>query len=469
MKYVQINSFYNGSTGTIMRNLHKELQEQGHDSYIFWGRRHETISDHEACCASKSGVYVHGVLSRLTDRAGFYSKRDTRRLLKKLDEIDPDVVHLHNIHGYYINVEMLFEWLARHRCQVKWTLHDCWAFTGHCAHFTFVKCAQWQSHCARVEPCRQLSTYPKTYLMHSCARNFADKKRLFNLVPTERMEIIAPSYWLSDLVGQSFLSKYSVTVKHNEIDRSVFRPTPSDFRKRYGLENKFVILGVASPWTERKGLNDFLRLSSALDGGFAIVLVGLTKRQIKRMPKNILVLERTGNPRDLACAYTAADLFVHPGIEETNGLTVADAQACGTPVVVRSGSSCVEAAEKGACYIADTVFDSLEATITKAEGGCSVISFTRVESKEQLAAMYSAVDVFFNPTSEDNYPTVNLEAQACGTPVLTYDTGGSAETLSTPFSCVIKPLPSHDTLLRIKALRTCFDTHATTSFAESVE
>ncbi|RDB60537.1 glycosyl transferase [Gordonibacter sp. 28C] len=437
MKYVQINSFYNGSTGTIMRGLHKELLEQGHDSYVFWGRRHETVSDHERCCASKAGVYAHGVLTRLTGRAGFYSKRDTARLLAELDEIDPDVVHLHNVHGYYVNVEMLFEWLAAHRCQVKWTLHDCWAFTGHCAHFTYVKCAQWKTRCAYEEPCCQLSTYPKTISKRSCTRNFDDKKRIFNLISADRMELITPSQWLADLVGESFLSKYPVTVKHNEIDRAVFKPTSSDFCERYGLDGKFVILGVASPWTERKGLGDFVRLANVLDDRCAIVLVGLTRRQIKKMTSHILSFGRLEDPKALARVYTAADLFVHPGVEETYGLAVAEAQACGTPVLVRSRSACEEAVQNGECHTVDLGFDALKSTVITVGGGCSVICLERTESKQQMAAIYSAADVFFNPTREDNFPTVNLEAQACGTPVLTYDTGGCEETINLEHSQVI--------------------------------
>nr|WP_241675364.1 glycosyltransferase [Gordonibacter urolithinfaciens] len=419
-----------------MRGLHKELLEQGHDSYVFWGRRHETVSDHERRCASKAGVCLHGALTRLTGRAGFYSRRDTARLLAELDRIDPDVVHLHNVHGYYVNVEMLFEWLAAHRCQVKWTLHDCWAFTGHCAYFTYAKCAQWKTRCAYEEPCCQLSTYPKTISKRSCTRNFDDKRRVFNLVPADRMELIAPSKWLADLVGESFLSKYPVTVKHNEVDRTVFKPTTSDFRERYGLEGKFVILGVASPWTERKGLDDFLRLANVLDDRYAIVLVGLTGRQIKKMPSRILSLERTEDPEALARVYTAADLFVHPGVEETFGLTVAEAQACGTPVLVRSGSACEEAAQDGECHTAGLGFDALKSAVITG-GGCFVICLERTESKRQMAAIYSAADVFFNPTREDNFPTVNLEAQACGTPVLTYDIGGCGETINLEHSQVI--------------------------------
>lgn len=345
LRYVQINSFYNGSTGSIMRRLHSQLGECGVDSYIFWGRRHETISDHEWCFATKFGYLNHGVKTRLFDRMGFYSKRDTARLLKRLDEIDPDVVHLHNIHGYYVNIEMLFEWLASHRCQIRWTLHDCWAFTGHCAYFTYVKCAQWQSHCAYSESCPQLHTYPYTISKANCARNFEDKRRIFTSVPVDRMTLISPSQWLADLVGESFLSKYPVEVRHNTIDTTVFKPTPSDFRERYGIGDRFMILGVASPWTERKGLPDFVRLASELDSEkFAIVLVGLSGRQLKALPQ-------------------------------------------------------------------------------------SVIGLTRTDSPQELAGIYTTADVLFNPTVEDNYPTVNLEAEACGTPVVTYDTGGCRETL----------------------------------------
>ena len=345
LRYVQLNSFYNGSTGTIMRNLHHELTERGVDSYIFWGRRHNTISDHEQCCASKSGYLSHGAMTRLHDRMGFYSKRDTAKLLKRLDEIDPDVVHLHNIHGYYVNIEMLFSWLASHRCQVKWTLHDCWAFTGHCAHFTYVKCAQWQSHCAYSKCCPQLDTYPITISKTNCARNYEDKKRIFTSVPPERMTLITPSQWLADLVGESFLKDYPVEVRHNVIDTDVFKPTPSDFRERYGIGDRFMVLGVASPWTKRKGLPDFVRLAEELDSDkFVVALVGLSDRQLKALPRGVVGLKRTNSPQELAGIYTTAD-------------------------------------------------------------------------------------VYFNPTVEDNYPTVNLEAEACGTPVITYDTGGCRETL----------------------------------------
>lgn len=366
LRYVQLNSFYNGSTGSIMRGLHAQLSNSGVDSYCLWGRRHETIDDHMACCATKSEVYLHGAMTRLCDRMGFYSKRDTARLLKRLDEIDPDVVHLHNIHGYYVNIEMLFSWLARHRCQVRWTLHDCWAFTGHCAYFTYVECAQWMTHCAYSEGCPQPDAYPKTICKSNCARNFEDKRRIFTSVPPERMTLICPSQWLAGLVGESFLRDYPVEVRHNTIDVSVFKPTPSDFRERHGIDGCFMILGVASPWTERKGLNDFVRLAGELDREkSAIVLVGLSEKQIKSLPGGITGLTRTDSPQELAGIYTTAD-------------------------------------------------------------------------------------VFFNPTVEDNYPTVNLEAEACGTPVITYDTGGCRETIADVRSHVAEGYSQAVELLRGK-------------------
>lgn len=353
MRYVQINSVPNGSTGSVMGRVERERLAAGDECWRMWGRGCAAENGHEFNFGSRVGVYLDALRTRLDGRAGFHSRAATRRLIAKLDEVDPDVVHLHNLHGYYVNVEMLFGWLAEHRCQVRWTLHDCWAFTGHCAYFTYVKCAQWMTHCAYSESCPQLDTYPKTICKRNCARNFEDKRRIFTSVPPERMTLVTPSHWLEGLVRQSFLKDYPVEVRHNTVDTTVFKPTPSDFRERYGIGERFMILGVASPWTERKGLGDFVRLARELDSDrYAIVLVGLSKKQIKTLPEQIIALERTSSPQELAAIYTAAD-------------------------------------------------------------------------------------VFFNPTHEDNFPTVNLEAEVCGTPIVTYDAGGCSETVSLAGSVIV--------------------------------
>jgi glycosyltransferase involved in cell wall biosynthesis len=352
MKAVQINSFGNLSTGSVMRELDREYTSQGYETWMFWGRGPKTESSKAVNFNNRANLYLDALMTRFDGAAGFHSTGPTKRLLERLDEIDPDVVHLHNLHGYYVNIEMLFEWLALHRCQVKWTLHDCWAFTGHCAYFTYAKCAQWKTHCANEIACPQLDTYPKTYSKISCSKNFARKKQLFTLLPETRMTLVTPSDWLESLVKESFLAKYPVEVRHNKIDKSIFKPTNSDFRERYGIGEKYMVLGVASSWSERKGLTEFVRLSRDLGDSCAIVLVGLNKKQINKLPTEIIALNRT-------------------------------------------------------------------------------------DSAQELAKIYSAADVFFNPTLEDNYPTVNLEAEACGTRVVAYDTGGCRETISREDSILV--------------------------------
>ncbi len=344
MRYVSINSVPNGSTGTVMRQVTDERRAAGDECWMMWGRGRAAENDHEFNFGSRAELYLDVLQTRIDGKAGFHSRAATKRLLRKLDEIAPDVVHLHNVHGYYANVEMLFDWLAEHEnAQVRWTLHDCWAFTGHCAHFQYVGCDRWQRG-ACGEGCPQLGAYPKTVSKSSCAWNYARKKAVFTQVPVSRMTLITPSYWLENLVGQSFLAKYSVEVRPNTVDTSVFKPTPSDFRERYGIGERFMVLGVASPWTEQKGLGDFVELVKQLDSTrFAIVLVGLSKQQVRRLPAGAIGLERVDSPSELAKIYSAADVFVNPSEEETFGMTVAEAQSCGTKAIVIDGSACVEA------------------------------------------------------------------------------------------------------------------------------
>lgn len=349
MKYVQINAYSDGWADSIIFKKHRELVANGDESWVFWARGNREQDDHLQRIASYPEVCLDVLRTRIDGKPGFHSETITRRLLKKLDEIDPDVVHLHLLLGYYINVEMLFDWLVTHRCKVVWTLHDCWAFTGHCIYFTYAKCEQWRTGCAGCVTCPQKQTYPETFAGDAAVRwSYEQKKRLFTMLPPERMQLITPSQWLADLVTQSFLGKYDVEVVHNTINADVFKPTLSDFRERYGIGERFMVLGVASKWSERKGLSDFMRLAQELDSDrFAVVLVGLSDKQVKQVRRKLP----------------------------------------------------------------------------------SAVALPRTSSVQELVEVYTAADVFFNPTAEDNYPTVNLEAEACGTCVVTYDTGGCRETL----------------------------------------
>ena len=435
MKVLFINSVCGiGSTGRICTDLAQQLEAEGNEVKIAYGRK-GTVPEQFQKYAVRIGTdfdcKMHAIQTRLFDTHGFGSKHATKEFLKWAEEYKPDLVWLHNLHGYYINVEMLFDWIKKHpEMQVKWTLHDCWAFTGHCSHFTMVKCEQWKSHCSY---CSQLRRYPACFAMSSVSKNFERKRKAFTGV--KNMTLITPSKWLADLTRQSFLKEYPVEVHYNTIDTSIFKPTPSDFRERYGLQDKIIVLGVANVWEDRKGLFDFYKLAEMLDDRYVIVLVGLSEKQIKELPKNIKGIQRTNSPQELTAIYTAADVFVNPSVEENFGMTPVEAQACGTPSIVYEDTACEEIARQNGNTVVPQDVNALYESITghKFAGGvtnkCTIICIPRTNSPQELAAIYTAADVFANPTYEDNYPTVNLEAQACGTRVITYDTGGCRETI----------------------------------------
>ena len=328
------------STGRICTDIAAELEAQGHEVKIAYGREQvpEKAKKYAVRIGTDWDVKVHGVLSRVFDAHGLGSKHATRAFLKWAEEYRPDLLWLHNIHGYYINYELLVGCIKNHPGrQVRWTLHDCWAFTGHCSYFTMAKCDQWKEHCTA---CVQKKRYPASLLLDRCRRNFDRKRAAFTGV--ERLTLITPSQWLADLVKQSFLKEYPVEVHYNKIDTSVFKPTPSDFRKEYGLEDKKIVLGVASVWDDRKGLDDFIELAKLLDDSYAIVLVGLNEKQLRDLPKKIIGIRRTNSTSELAAIYTAADVFVNPSREETFGLTTVEALSCGTKAVVYKGTACEE-------------------------------------------------------------------------------------------------------------------------------
>lgn len=362
MRVLLINSVCGiRSTGRICTDIADKLTAEGHEVKIAYGR--EIVPPKYQKYAVKIGSDIdqklHGIRTRLLDEHGFGSKRATQNFLKWVEVFNPDMVWLHNIHGYYINIESLFAWIKkRPDMQVKWTLHDCWAFTGHCSHFAFIRCHQWKTHCSK---CPQKRTYPSSLMIDNARDNFERKRVAFTGVAN--MTLITPSNWLADLVKQSFLGEYPVEVHHNTINTEVFKPTPSDFRERYGLENKRIILGVASMWSERKGLNDFIKLSEMLDEQYAIVLVGLDEKQMRCISKKIIAIGRTNSTRELAEIYTAADLFVNPSKEETFGLTTIEAQACGTPAIVYKDTACQEVVEKQGGIAVEQNIEALKTAI----------------------------------------------------------------------------------------------------------
>lgn len=331
MKILQINTTVGtGSTGRIAEEIDQTLQKYGHESYVAYNKSGPNTSGNNYLkIGNKLDVYLHGIKTRMLDAHGFGSKKVTEEFIKKVQKIDPDVIGLHNLHGYYLNIEILFDYLKEKQKPVLWTLHDCWPFTGHCSFFDYVNCDKWKTECY---DCPLSDKYPASWFLDRSTENFHRKKEIFNGL--ENLTIVTPSHWLKDIVSQSFLSHYPVMVIHNGIDTTQFNPLSTErLKEKYNLFSQKVLLGIASVWDRRKGLNYFLELSKYLDEGYKIVLIGLSAREQKQLPENIIGIQRTENIDELVQWYNAADVFVNPTLVDNFPTTNLEALACGTPVV----------------------------------------------------------------------------------------------------------------------------------------
>ena len=347
-KLLQINPVIriNTSTGRIMQEIGELARANGWETYIAYSQGRDGVSPNAAHLipvGNRWSVAWHGIMTRLFDRHGLASERATRQLIAEIQQIQPDIIHIHNIHGYFLNYRILFEYLSNANIPVIWTVHDCWLYTGHCYYYSYVGCDKWKSQC---EQCLQRRDFPTSWWVDRSKQNFWDKKKAFTSVPKELLTIVPVSEWIHGEMKQSFLKDYPYQVIHNGINLENFQVYPADdVKKRYGLEGKRIHLGVASIWMEEKGWNDFMQLAGMLNPDEVIVLVGVKEEQKKGLPATIVPISRTDNLK-------------------------------------------------------------------------------------QLAELYAAAEALVNPTWQDNYPTVNLEAIACGTPVVTYRTGGSIEVIT---------------------------------------
>ena len=343
MRVLFVNLVYGtGSTGKIIADIMNLLKKVGNDVKALYGTGACSDNADAVRVSGKFGYYFHNAVSRLTDHAGLYSWAATRRMIREIRAFQPDLIHLHTLHGFYVNYEMLFRFLKKANIPVVWTLHDCWTFTGHCTHFSQANCTQWKTLC---RDCKLLYRYPQCYWKGDVKRNYLRKKRAFTDV--NNLTVTTPSQWLADQVAESFLRDYPRIVIPNGIDRTVFRPQASSLRETYHLENKKIVLGAANAWNARKGLPDLLTLAERLGPDYQVVLIGLTEKQLPEIPPNVLGLLRTADQMELAQWYSAADVFVNPTYEETFGLTTVEAQACGTPVVVYETDGCPETVAPG--------------------------------------------------------------------------------------------------------------------------
>ncbi len=343
MTVFQISSELNiGSVGRIAEQIGEAVLAEGWESIIAYGREGTTSTSSSYKIGDKIDFYLHAFGTRLTDRHGFFSRRATKKLIKEIERINPDVIHMQHLHGYYINIELLFNFLTRFGKPIVWTFHDCWSFTGHCAYYDLVGCFKWQTEC---DDCPQLGEYPKALFKDNSRKNFLDKRRLFNSV--DNLTIVPVSKWLEGEVRKSFLGSHRIKTIQNGIDVDKFRASGNNIKTQFNIENKFVILGVANPWDTRKGLRFFIEMASSLTDRFQIVLMGLSKRQIAELPPNIIALQKTNNIDELVDFYSSADVFVNPTLEDTFPTTNLEALACGTPVVTFDSGGSSEAVDAG--------------------------------------------------------------------------------------------------------------------------
>ena len=339
MRYLFINSVAGvGSTGRIAADKCRELMAQGHECLLAYGREKANCDDVPTVQIGTPMDYkLHGLRTRLLDDHGFGSRKATEQFLSEVRKWDPDVIWLHNVHGYYIHIGLLFDYLRSCGKQIFWTLHDCWSFTGHCAYFDFAGCDRWKTGC---HSCPQKHTYPASLLRDGSASNYRIKRRIFTGIPD--LTIVTPSRWLANLVRESILGEYPVEVVYNTINTDIFKPSVSDFRVCHGLEGKKVILGVAGVWEERKGMRDFVKLSGMLPEDCKIVLVGVTPDLARNLPEEILALPKTGSAKELAEIYSAADVFVNPTYEDNLPTVNLEARACGARIVCYDTGGCAE-------------------------------------------------------------------------------------------------------------------------------
>ena len=354
MKIVQINTVCgSGSVGRITVDLYRETEKAGDTPFIVYGRNPAPKGLNTYYMGSRMDFFHHVLVNFFQGKGGFASVGTTRRLIRWLETVQPDVIHLHNIHGFYLNVEILSKYLQKTGIPVVWTLHDCWPFTGHCAYFDHAGCEKWKEGCHDCD--RHATAYPYALFKDNSRANYAAKKQAFT---GWNLTIVTPSHWLAGLVKRSFLKDYPVAVIPNGIDLEQFHPGKENLRKPIeNKSNKPMILGVANRWEERKGLDVFLELAEKQGDRYKICLVGVDDRLVRKLSRRF--------PTDV------------------------------------------------------------------------LLPIGRTGSVEELADIYRSADVFVNPTLEDNFPTTNLEALACGTPVVTYNTGGSPESLTPSCGVVV--------------------------------
>jgi putative colanic acid biosynthesis glycosyltransferase len=331
-KLLQINSNLNtGSAGRIVEQIGELAIKNGWDSYVAFGRSCNKSTSTPIKIGNRFSVLYHGFISLFFDKHGLASAYATKKLVGQIERIKPDVIHLHGLHGYYLNYKILFEYLNKSKIHIVWTMHDFWAVTGHCSYFSDINCKKWETECSN---CPKIKNYPTSLVYDRSYKNFSLKRELFK--NRKDMFIVSVSDWMGDLMKKSFLNRCNLEVVLNGVDVEKFKETENalKIRFKYNLTEKFILLSVATNWGPRKGWDDLMLLSDSLSDDFQIIMIGLNKKQLSKLPSNIIGIERTESQEELAEYYSAADVVLSLSSQETFGLTIAEGLSCGTPGIV---------------------------------------------------------------------------------------------------------------------------------------
>lgn len=330
MKILYINTTYlQGGAARIARSLAQEVQRHGHEVLFLYGRGISDGSVPSIRIETTAESAYYALNCRIFDNDGLCAVVPTKRIIRKIEEFNPDLVHIHNMHGYYLEVRKLFDYLHKRRIPVVWTLHDFWGVTGHCVHFLEAKCECWKYGTCKA--CPEKGSYPASKLLDASGRNFKIKKQVFNKI--KNIAYVTPSKWMKQVLSGSFLDSDKIHAIPNGIYLGEVTVNDFDLRSMYGLTEKKIILGVANGWEKGKGLDVFLNLSKHIDANYHIVLVGFKDNVPEDLPSNVLGLKRTESFSKLAAWYETADVFLNASKQETFGLVSVEAMAYGTPVV----------------------------------------------------------------------------------------------------------------------------------------
>lgn len=341
MRVYQLNTFCGiKSTGRIMWDISKLVLEDGGAVRLGFGS--EEPSAESAPYAYRTGGKLdrklHGAIRKLLDGEGYGSLLETQALIRDIQTFQPDLIHLHNIHGAYLHIPTLFRYLGSIDTPVVWTLHDCWPFTGHCAYYDASGCDRWLTECHH---CPSLDRYPICKGLDGSRRNHRMKKKFLN--KPANMTFVVPCQWLQSYLKQSHLGHYPCRVIYNGVDLEKFKPAESDLRQRYQLGERKIVLSVASDWDERKGLSYLVEAARQLGDEYCFVLVGLSEEQVQALPGNTLGITHTSDVQELVAWYSLADCFANPTLEDNMPMVNLEALACGTPIAVFATGGCPEA------------------------------------------------------------------------------------------------------------------------------